>query len=129
VLTGAVAGLLIKEFCRREEPIIFDVRVGFVRVCLAEVRKFEVAKVVAVEVAMTLKVFGYRAVTGKRGNLSQSPKFSHRKQSCSKRSRSSIRETGDSGRHELISCTNGGVNMRGCEVSPQSWICANPRSV
>jgi hypothetical protein len=69
VLTGAVAGLLIKEFCRREEPTIFDVRVGFVRVCLDEVRKFEVAKVVAVEVAMTLKVLGYRAVTGKRGEF------------------------------------------------------------
>ena len=48
--------MLIKEFCRREEPTIFDVRVGFMRVCLDEVRKFEVAKVVAVEVAMTLKV-------------------------------------------------------------------------
>jgi hypothetical protein len=59
--------LLIKEFCRREEPTIFDVRVGFVRVCLAEVRKFEVAKVVAVEVAMTLKVLDYRVVAGKRG--------------------------------------------------------------
>ena len=67
MLTGAVAGLLIKEFCRREEPTIFDVRVGFVRVCLDEVRKFEVAKVVAVEVAMTLKGLGYRAVAGRRG--------------------------------------------------------------
>ena len=37
------------------------------RVCLDEVRKFEVAKVVAVEVAMTVKVFGYRAIAGKRG--------------------------------------------------------------
>jgi hypothetical protein len=53
VLAGAVAGLLINEFCRREEPTIFDVRVGFVRVCLDDVRKFEVAKVVVVEVAMT----------------------------------------------------------------------------
>ena len=59
--------MLIKEFCRREEPIIFDVRVGFVRVCLAEVRKFEVAKVVAVEVAMTSEGLDYRAVAGKRG--------------------------------------------------------------
>ena len=53
MLTWAAAGLLIKEFCRREEPTIFDVRVGFVRVCLDEVRKFEATKVVAVEVAMT----------------------------------------------------------------------------
>lgn len=66
-MAGAVAGLLIKEFCRREEPTIFDVRVGFVRVCLDEVRKFEVAKVVAVEVAMTLRVFIVRAVAGERG--------------------------------------------------------------
>lgn len=66
-MAGAVAGLLIKEFCRREEPTIFDVRVGFVRVCLDEVRKFAVAKVVAVEVAMTSEGLDYRAVAGKRG--------------------------------------------------------------
>jgi hypothetical protein len=106
-LAGAVAGLLIKEFCRREEPTIFDVRVGFVRVCLDEVRKFGVAKVVAVEVAMTLRVFNCEGGRWREGNLSQSSKSSHREQSCSKRSRSSIRETGDSGRHELINCTNG----------------------
>ena len=68
MLTGAVAGLLIKEFCRREEPTIFDVRVGFVRVCLDEVRKFEVAKVVAVEVAMTLKGFWLQGGRWQEGN-------------------------------------------------------------
>ena len=38
------------------------------RVCLDEVRKFEAAKVVAVEVAMTLKVLGYRAGRWQEGN-------------------------------------------------------------
>ena len=66
MLTWAAAGLLIKEFCRREEPTIFDVRVGFVRVCLDEVRKFEATKVVAVEVAMTSEGLN-TAVAGKRG--------------------------------------------------------------
>jgi hypothetical protein len=54
-LTGTTAGLEIKEFCRREEPTVFDVRVGFVRVCLDEVRRFEVAREVAVVVAMAVE--------------------------------------------------------------------------
>ena len=72
-------GLLIKEFCRREEPTVFDVRVGFVRVCLDEVRRFEAARVVVVEVAMTVDVVRMgRSLAG--GGLSQSSKSFHQEQ-------------------------------------------------
>ncbi len=36
----------MREFCRKEEPTVLEVRVGFVRVCLEDVRIFEVPRVV-----------------------------------------------------------------------------------
>jgi hypothetical protein len=34
----------LNEFCRKEEPTVFEVRVGFVRVCRRDVRIFEVPR-------------------------------------------------------------------------------------
>lgn len=36
----------MSEFCRKEDPAVFEVRVGFVRVCLRDVRMFDVPNVV-----------------------------------------------------------------------------------
>ena len=51
--------------------MVLDVREGFVRVCLDEVRRFDVARVVAVEVVMALGSGRLLA----RGELSQWSKF------------------------------------------------------
>ena len=45
---GAIGVVLMREFCRSEEPIVFDDLVGFVRVCLEVVRKFDIPKVVVI---------------------------------------------------------------------------------
>ena len=37
----------MREFCRSEGPVALEVRAGFVRVCLDEVRRLEVPNVVA----------------------------------------------------------------------------------
>ena len=54
-MSDATAGLLIREFWRREAPTVLEVRVGLVRVCLEDVRRFNVARVVAVELAIILR--------------------------------------------------------------------------
>lgn len=38
----------MREFCRKEEPTVFEVRVGFERVCLKEVRIFDVPNVAVI---------------------------------------------------------------------------------
>jgi hypothetical protein len=109
-VTGATVGLEIKEFCRREEATVLDVRVGLVRVCRDEVRKFEVARAVVVEVAMTVEAVSMRrSLAG--GGLSQSSNPSHEEQQCSEKARSSVREARGKSRHELINCKNGCLSM------------------
>lgn len=62
------AGLLLSEFCRKEEPTVFEVRVGFVRVCRTDVRIFEVpSEDVIVEDMVALIC----ASGGDRGGLGQ----------------------------------------------------------
>ena len=42
----------MREFCRKVDPIVLEVLVGFVRVCLDVVLRFEVPRVVLIVVDM-----------------------------------------------------------------------------
>lgn len=65
---GAGAGAFpLSGFCRKEEPTIFELRVGLVRVCLEEVRRFEVPKVVVMVEDMIRLESGMPAIVEGRG--------------------------------------------------------------
>ena len=55
-MTMGVTGLSTSEFCRNEEPSVFDVRVGLVRVRRDDCRRFEVPRVVVIVEDMALRV-------------------------------------------------------------------------